>query len=129
MVRERLWPERIDFEARGRYSGGFDCGLLLQEEARYRKCAQHRQKDDADVDITVHVFSSEWVVERFSVWLEFYTNTANLFIGFRLEFHDLVAVHDVPHTYGFAADFTVFDVGLAANRSVEHHRNLLATVR
>jgi hypothetical protein len=54
---------------------------------------------------------------------------AILFISPGLEFHDLVVVHDVPKAYRPAAHFAVFDVGLAADRDVEHYRNLFATVR
>jgi hypothetical protein len=50
-------------------------------------------------------------------------------LPFRFEFGDLFAMHDVSNLYRAAADFAVFEISLAAHRSVEHDRNLFAAIR
>src|SRR5439155_24400601 len=47
-------PWRIEFQARGHDSCGLHRSPLLQHDAGYRKCAEQRQKDHTDVEITFH---------------------------------------------------------------------------
>jgi hypothetical protein len=49
--------------------------------------------------------------------------------GLGVEGSDGVVLYGAADFNGVAADFTVFHVGLLANRKVHDHRNLFATIR
>src|SRR5439155_17833861 len=54
MVRQRLRPQRIHFKPRSRYSGSLDSRSLLQEDTRYRKRPEQREKHRTRVNLTFH---------------------------------------------------------------------------
>src|SRR5207247_7527501 len=54
MVRQRLRPQRIDFESRGLDTRSFDSSSLLQYAARRQQQRQHYDKQQANAQITLH---------------------------------------------------------------------------
>jgi hypothetical protein len=54
---------------------------------------------------------------------------AHSFKGLGVEGSDGVVLYGAADFNGVAADFTVFHVGLMANRKVHDHRNLFAAIR
>jgi hypothetical protein len=54
---------------------------------------------------------------------------AHSFQGLGAEGSDGVVLYGAADFNGVAADFTVFHVGLAANRKVHDHRNLFTAIR
>jgi hypothetical protein len=52
----------------------------------------------------------------------------NLFEDFGIEVTERIVLYAVTDLDWVAADFAVFDVALTANREVENHRNLFATI-
>jgi hypothetical protein len=53
----------------------------------------------------------------------------NSFKGLGVEGSDGAVLYGAGNFNGVAADFTIFNIGLTANRKVYDHRNLLATIR
>ena len=53
----------------------------------------------------------------------------NLFESLGVETSKRIVLYTVTDLDWVAADFTVFDVALAANRQVENHRNLFPAIR
>jgi hypothetical protein len=53
----------------------------------------------------------------------------NLFESLGVETSKRIVLYAITDLDWVAADFTVFDVALAANRQVENHRNLFPTIR
>lgn len=54
-------------------------------------------------------------------------SSTNLLEGLGFEASEGVVSYGIADFYGVAADFTVFDVGVTANREVQDHRNLFPT--
>jgi hypothetical protein len=52
----------------------------------------------------------------------------HLFQNFGSEAGESVVFHCVSNLNGFAANFTILDVDLAADRKVEHHRNFFPAI-
>jgi hypothetical protein len=55
-------------------------------------------------------------------------STTNLFECFGGELRERLILYAVTDLDRVAADFAVFDVGLASNRKVKNHRNLFPTI-
>src|SRR5207247_8542846 len=53
LVRQRLRPERVDFEPRRLYTGGFDSGSLLEHGGPDAERGEESHKGDGDIDITL----------------------------------------------------------------------------
>src|SRR5262245_10857414 len=143
VVRQRLRPKRIDFEARSHFTCGLYRNALLQYEAGYNKRGEHYQKGRTDVKITLHAVLLNGL--RNDLLAAFYINKASTrLLDFKecveycrpqsnaegnysaahllcFKLCDGVVVDDVPNVYGPAANFAVFDVRLAPYGRVEHH--------
>jgi hypothetical protein len=63
------------------------------------------------------------------VHLKFRCRILHLFQNFGSEAGERVVLHAVTDLNWIAADFAILDVGLTANRKVQHHRNFFPTVR
>jgi hypothetical protein len=55
-------------------------------------------------------------------------STTILFEGFGGELRERIILYAVTDFDRVAANFAIFDVGLASNRQIQHHRNFLSAI-